>query len=492
MGEKILVITERSRDLILIKEILEPKGFFIERFSLFHKIEEIFRKDLYTIIIADNDLIGNTVDAWVEILQEKRSKACFILYGEATGLDDISALLQKGVYQFIPRHLLSERIYDTILGGLENRKTFIEILGMIDELKDVNRSLENQKEVLEAKNNELSFINRLTSEVAYDLNWDRILPRILSAGLFDVIDPELIGLLYWIGSRWNLSLFSGEKGIDDQTTQDFRRELSDRFFSLCKVRVPPDDMIMHLHPSDVKLSPSSSLTFSKSSVCNPLSVSGKPLGMLLIIPNSGKGLKRRSVELVSTISNILAMSLKNAQEYYSLKEMSVTDGLTGIYNQTGLKDFLQREFKRAKRHVKSLSLIMIDVDNFKPINDSLGHPAGDHVLRELAGCLRVSVRGTDIVARYGGDEFVLLLPETEMEKAGMLMERIARAVENHPFVWAGSPVDVDISYGISAIEELKRHEKEQSLLHRADARLYAFKRSKQYESLLVGDCAASL
>jgi len=480
MGEKILIITEKSKDLTIFKEILEPKGFFIEEFSLFHKIEDIFRKDLYPIIIADYDLIGNMVDAWIEILQEKRSKACFILYGEATGLDDVSALLQKGAYEFIPRNLLSERIYDTILGGLENRKTFIEILGMIDEMKDVNQRLENEKKVLKERKHELSFINRLTSEVAYDLNWDRILPRILSAGLLKVIDTELIGLLYWIGSRWNLSLYSEKQRIDDKTIQTLRKDASDRFFSLCQVRISPDDIIMHLHPSDVKLSSSSSPFFSKSIVCKPLSVSGKPLGMFLIIPKSGKGLKKGSVELTSTISNILAMSLKNAQEYYSLKEMTVTDGLTGIYNQTGFKDFMQREFKRAKRHIKSLSLIMIDVDNFKLINDSLGHPAGDHVLRKLADCLRVSVRGTDIVARYGGDEFALLLPETEMDKAGMLMERIACAVENHSFMWAGTPIDVSISYGISTMKELERHEKEQSLLCRADARLYAFKRTKQY------------
>jgi len=492
MGEKILVITEKSRDITLFKEILEPKGFCIEKFSLFHKIEDIFRKDSYPIIIADNDLIGNTVYVWVEILQEKRSKACFILYGETTGLDDISALLQKGVYDFIPRNLVPDRIYDTILGGLENRRTFIEILGMIDELKEVNRSLENEKQVLKAKNNELSFINRLTSEVAYDLSWDRILPRILSAGILKVIDPELIGLLYWIGSRWNLSLYSGKKRIDDETTQTFTREISDRFLSLCNERVSPEDMIMHFHPSDVKWRALSSLIFSKSIVCKPLSVSGKPLGMLFIVPKSGNQIKKGPIELVSTISNILAMSLKNAQEYCSLKEMSVTDDLTGIYNQKGFKDFLQREFKRAKRHIKSLSLIMIDVDNFKLINYSLGHLAGDHVLRELAHCLMASVRGTDIVARYGGDEFVLLLPETEMEKAGMLMERIACYVENHSFLWAGTPIDVYISYGISAIEELEPHEKEQSLLSRADARLYASKRSKQYESLMVGECVASL
>ncbi|MFW6147921.1 MAG: diguanylate cyclase [Thermodesulfobacteriota bacterium] len=478
MSETILVITEKSSDLQLFEEMLAPKGFHIEQFTLFHKIEDILKKDPYAAIIADYDLIGETADAWSGILQEKKSRACFILYGGTTDLDSIAGLLQKGAYGFIPRSQLSERLYDTIMGGLENRKTFIEILEMIDEMKDVNQRLNNEKETLKARNRELCFINRLSSEVAYDLNWDKILPRILDAGLLKVINLELIGLLYRIGPRWNISLYADKQGIKEDAIQRFREDASDRFFSLCQERISPCDIHMHLYPPHAALT-APHLLASKSIICELLSISGKPLGMLFIVPKKPKETDKETEKLASTIANILAMSLKNAQEYQLLKERTLTDGLTGIYNHTGLKDFLRREFKRARRHVKPLSLIMIDVDNFKLINDSLGHLAGDHILRELAACLNKAVRGTDIVARYGGDEFVLLLPETELDKASMLMERIARTLENHSFMWGGRAVDVEVSYGISSLEELGRNEKEQALVRLADTRLYTSKKSKQ-------------
>ena len=327
--------------------------------------------------------------------------------------------------------------------------------------------------------------------MAYDLNWDRILPRILDTGLFKVIDPEVLGLLYRIGSRWNLALHLSEKGVDNETIERLKEDIDVRFNAMSGEKISVKDLIIHLHPSDVKVSSSSKTSLSASALTETLSIAGKPLGMLLVLPKNGKELKRGFVELVSTISNILAMSLKNAQEYYCLKEMTVTDNLTGVYNYKGFKDFLQREFKRARRHEKVLSLIMIDVDNFKAINDSFGHQVGDHVLRELAECLKQSVRGTDIVARYGGDEFTVLLPETEMGKAGTLIERIVCAVENHPFNWEGGPIDVEISYGISTTGELQRSEREKALIEQADNRLYTMKRSRNFVYPMLSEHVAS-
>ena len=480
MADRILVISDKKRDFELFEQLLGPKGFDIEGTSALQEIEDTFLSDRFAAILADYDLIGERAYAWIQLLQENRSRSCFILYGEEIKPDTLSEILQKGAYGFVPRTLLPERIYDAILGGLENRSTFVEILAMIDELRDVNERLKREKEVLRAKNQELGFISQLSNKVAYDLNWDRIIPRTLGAGLLRVIDPEILGILYRIGSRWNMALHLSQNEINKETLETLKKDIVDRFFALSGERISSEDTALQLYPSGVKVSSSSPISLSKPAIGEPLSLGGKPLGMLFILPKNRRGFKKEKKELISTISNILAMSLKNAQEYHRVKEMAVTDGLTGIYNHKGFRDFIQREFQRARRYNKPLSLIMIDVDNFKAINDSLGHQAGDYVLRELSRCLRSSVRKADIVARYGGDEFAILLPETEMGKAEMLVKRMLRTVRNHSFEWGPEKIKVDISYGISATSELENGEGEEEFVHKADSRLYTAKCPRLY------------
>lgn len=487
MNERILIISDKKRDLDLLEEILGSKGFKINGIPLSEGIEDLILKNGAAAILTDYDLVGERAYGWLRLLQENRSRSCFILYGEKGEAEKISEMLQTGAYGFVPRSQLSERIYDTILGGLENRKAFIAILAMFDELSDVNERLEREKEAFRIKNRELDFINRLSSEVAYDLDWDRILPRILDAGLLRVIDPGLFSILYRIGSKWNLALYLPEMEINDEELERLKEDIVNRFFSLSKVRIPIKEMILHLYPSDLPatdlsdnaraLQAEATISFS-GQWSLPLSLAGKPLGMLSILPKNGEELKKRKMDLMSTISNILAMSLKNAQEYHRLKEMAVTDGLTGIFNYKGLRDFIKREFHRARRHNKPLSLVMIDMDEFKAVNDSLGHLAGDYILRELADCLKGSIRNTDIVGRYGGDEFAILLPETEMDKSEALMKRILHAIKNHTFEWGPESIKVEITYGIATITELEKEDDDKELILKADSRLYHAKRSR--------------
>ena len=156
-------------------------------------------------------------------------------------------------------------------------------------------------------------------------------------------------------------------------------------------------------------------------------------------------------------------------------ELAITDGLTGLHNRRYLDSHLQTLFERAASRQRPLSLMMTDIDRFKRINDKHGHAVGDEVLREFARRLRKNVRGIDLACRYGGEEFVVVMPDTEQAVAERVAERIRHEIETLPFDGAAQPLDVTVSIGVASMSTGR--DTLEALLKRADGALYEAKKT---------------
>jgi len=180
------------------------------------------------------------------------------------------------------------------------------------------------------------------------------------------------------------------------------------------------------------------------------------------------------VKVGDTIFKYLSGTNVEALYHEEIYNMTIRDGLTQIANKRFLLDHLDKEFSRAKRYSRSLSLIMFDLDRFKDINDRFGHLTGDYVLKELGSILRKRIRKEEVFARYGGEEFVIVLPETPKDGAVAFGEIVRKMVEDHGFEFEGQPIKVTVSVGVGTLEEPMNSVSE--LIRAADEKLYEAKR----------------
>lgn len=185
-----------------------------------------------------------------------------------------------------------------------------------------------------------------------------------------------------------------------------------------------------------------------------------PLGILCIYNTE---LKEEEINTISLFCNQVAIILENrilkkmSKRYLEeeLKKISITDSLTGLLNRRYFQERLQEEIERSKRHDLPLSLMIIDIDNFKPFNDKYGRPAGDEALKLTASCMRNNIRTIDVAARYGGEEFMVMLSQTTKHKARYIAERICREVERIDFAFAYSydRQGITVSIGLASFPD---------------------------------------
>ena len=181
------------------------------------------------------------------------------------------------------------------------------------------------------------------------------------------------------------------------------------------------------------------------------------------------------IKIGPTIFKFLSGQDVEAQYHEEIYRMTIIDGLTQVHVKRYLLEALDKELMRARRHVRDLSFLMLDIDHFKKINDVHGHLAGDYVLKEVARIIQQRIRRDEVLARYGGEEFAIILPETTLEGAHALADGLREKIEESRFVFQSETIRVTISIGGALLQDSDRTSLD--LIKRADEKLYEAKRA---------------
>ncbi len=212
---------------------------------------------------------------------------------------------------------------------------------------------------------------------------------------------------------------------------------------------------------------------ARSAIVAPLIVENRVLGALSLSASYPSAFSESDLRLLVSLAATTTAAIQNAFLHTEVQRMAITDSLTGQYNRRGFDELGKRELDRFQRFGRPLSVIMLDIDLFKNVNDTHGHAVGDQVLTTLARRCRSHIRHVDVLGRYGGEEFAILLPETDLFTANEIAERIRRSIAAEPIATAQGAIHITVSLGVSkAIAATTSLEK---LIDQADAALYKAK-----------------
>jgi diguanylate cyclase (GGDEF)-like protein len=309
---------------------------------------------------------------------------------------------------------------------------------MTDELRTYVRALEASRDELQAG------LSRLGDTLSSTHDLDRILAVVLETAMASTRAQAGMVLLFGPG-RDELVLSVGrnvaERGVPDDLRVPVGTGLSGR------VAQSGDAVVGRIGSGQLRAGPGEPVEGSVIAV--PLKSSGTVIGVLDLFDRlDADGFDEHDVATIRTFANQATVAVDNVLLHREAQRLSITDGLTGLWNYRYFTMTVGKEIERSARFGRPLALLMLDLDHFKTVNDTYGHQRGDAVLVELAGRVRAQVRDVDTVARYGGEEIVVILPETDEGGAVQIAERICDAVRRRPFGdSAHEQIEVTVSIG---------------------------------------------
>lgn len=338
------------------------------------------------------------------------------------------------------------------------------------------REQENDLKRLQKSLHNISILYNISQAVNFIDDLKRLLRVILSKAL-ETIDAEKGSLMLYNFAE-NVLQTKVVYGLADKNLE---AEINNGLVECTKIKVgegiagtvfvDKKSIISNLGQNDPRFLDNGQELDVCSLLCVPLIAKGEPIGVINITNKlGGKLFNKQDLEFIEALANQAAIAIDNAKLY----ELATKDGLTKLYIYRHFYTLLENEIKRSSRYNHEMTLLMMDIDNFKSVNDTYGHPVGDQVLREVASCIAQTVRKIDIASRYGGEEFTVILPETNINDAKIIAERIRKNISQIKInVRDDIYVCPTVSMGMSEYPSCALDE--QTLIELADVALYSSK-----------------
>jgi diguanylate cyclase (GGDEF)-like protein len=452
--EKILLADDDAQMLGMLTEFLRGLGYSVSAVPDGWQAMEALKATEFHLAVLDLKLPGYSGLDLLSFVKANAPRTEVILFTGHGGVDSAIQALRLGAYDYLLKSDLRLVEFQAVVSrALERRRLAQSNRELLSNLRQA------QKELSKQRCTELTHVRRIGEALAVPLTWEQLFHGLLNM-IWETLSLEVLGIEFQgAGKELSLEAYRRHPSVPNEEFLKFKGWLQSRFKQEC---VESQEDVAASMPSE---QPFPEILCEKAQVDEILAV---------IAAGRGNPLTPEEKELFHIFVLQGEAALKNLVLFEEVKSLAIRDGLTGLYNYRHFWEMLVHEVELSRRYGKPLSMLFLDLDNFKVINDTLGHPQGDVVLKTLAAYLQSAVRHADVVCRYGGEEFVLLLPHTGPGQAMFLAERLRQKISELTIPLPNRDLQVTVSIGVAGLKDTMAGA---DLLDTADAALYRAKQA---------------
>jgi len=443
-GEKILLADDDRQLRETLREFLAGQKYEVTAASDGHEAMTALKEQEFALALLDLMLPGYSGLDLLSHLKTHTPDTEVILFTGHAGLESAVQALRLGAYDYLVKaHLRLADLQVLVARALERRHLALENRELVENISKA------QEELVKRRARELTQVRQIAETLAGPLTWDQLVRGLVNL-IWDSLPLEVLGLqLQGPEAELPLSAYRRRPDVPDATYQTFQDLLQGQ--SADNPLTPPAG------------EPLSAMLWERLQVDNVILAAGA---------GRHEPLTPEEAELFRIFILQGEAGIKNLVLFDQVKSMAIRDALTGLYNYGYFKEALHYEVEKSRRYKTPLSLLFLDIDDFKRVNDTLGHLKGDKIMRQVAAILKKGIRQADLLCRYGGDEFVMLLSQTPPDQAILLAERLRQSIVRSSMNRPEQDPKITVSIGVAGLEPEMSTE---SLIKEADEAHYRAK-----------------